>query len=228
MNLGERWKKLFGIESRDESGEDLRPKLINEATFVVIDLETSGLDVARDKVLSFGGIKVINGSVEVAQSMEMVFRQSLNTLPQNNESIKVHGLLKRDTEKGREKGKGVEEVLEFIGKDILVGHHVDFDYLMLQKVMEKYLGKKLSNPRLDTAALAARIEHGAFGKNYTNGDYTLDKLCERYRIEPFDRHTAAGDAFITAQLLTKLLSIADRKGIKTIGQLLERKRTGLF
>lgn len=51
-------------------------------------------------------------------------------------------------------------------------------------------------------------------------DYSLDKLCERYGISLDDRHTAAGDALLTAQLLIKLLKVADKKGIKTFGDLM--------
>jgi DNA polymerase-3 subunit epsilon len=52
------------------------------------------------------------------------------------------------------------------------------------------------------------------------GTYSLDELCIRYGIEMDDRHTAAGDAFLTAQLFLKLLKLAEKKGIRNFKDLL--------
>lgn len=223
-----RWNSLFGKSPSNEKHTELKGKNLDEVTFVVLDLETSGLHVVKDKVLSFGGIKVVKGSLHVSDSLEKVFKQSLTAFPENGESVKIHGLLKKDTSMGEEKGEGLKEVVDFIGDDIVVGHHVEFDWLMLNKVLEKYQGKRLGNLKLDTAKLAAKLDQGAFGNNYSGKEFGLDELCRRYGIEPFDRHTAAGDAFITAQLLIKLIQLAQMKGLLTVGQLMEKKRMGLI
>jgi DNA polymerase III subunit epsilon len=57
-------------------------------------------------------------------------------------------------------------------------------------------------------------------RTVVNEAYSLDRLCEKYQIELDDRHTAPGDAFLTAQLLLKLLKLAEKKGIKTFGELI--------
>jgi DNA polymerase-3 subunit epsilon len=227
-SISRHFKSLFRDTAAQKASRELKSKKITDVAFVVIDLETSGLDISRDKVLSFGGIKIENRSVIVSSSMEKVFKQSSEVLPGNVESATIHGLLGKDTAGGEDKRLGIKEVVEFIGDGIIVGHHISFDLLMLKKVTHKYLNKTLTNLSLDTAHLAARLEQGAFADTYIQGQYGLDQLCERYNLEPFDRHTAAGDAFLTAQLLIKLLDLADRKGIQTLGQLLEKRKSGLY
>lgn len=219
---------MFRDAATQKASRELRSKKITDASFVVIDLETSGLDISRDKVLSFGGIKVENRSIIVASSMEKVFKQSSESLPGNGESATIHGLLGKDTSGGEDKHLGIRDVVEFIGTDIIVGHHISFDLLMLKKVTIKYLNKALPNLSVDTAHLAARLEQGAFASTIRQGQYGLDQLCQKYGIEPFDRHTAPGDAFLTAQLFLKLLDLAGKMGIQTVGQLLGKRKSGLY
>lgn len=217
-------RNIFGISDEKKKFSAIRNKHFSELVFTVIDLETSGLDTTKDKILSFGGIKVVNGAIQVEESLELVFKQKTET---DNKSVIIHGLLKRDISGGDEKSEGLKTIRNFIGDTIIVGHHIDFDYLKLNDTLKKYFNEVLDNPRLDTAELAIRLEKGAFESNFSKGEFGLDELCSRYNIEVYDRHTAPGDAFITAQLLIKLFQIAEAKGLKTVGQLLEKRKSGL-
>jgi DNA polymerase III epsilon subunit-like protein len=51
--------------------------------------------------------------------------------------------------------------------------------------------------------------------------YSLDALCRRFDVAPYDRHTAPGDAFLTAQVFLHLLRLAERAGRDTLGALCE-------
>lgn len=217
-------KSLF-TGSVDDKLTELKDKRFSEVVFVVLDLETSGLDVGKDKILSFGGVKIVGGQIQVHQSLEKVFRQKKDTINENSE---IHGLLNKEISEGDKKDEGLREVWDFIGDAIVVGHHVGFDYSMLDIAFQKYFKKGLDNLTLDTATLAIRLEKGALADNFKKGEFGLDELCRRFEVEPFDRHTAPGDAFITAQLLLKLLALAEVNGIKTVGQLLEKRKSGLF
>lgn len=217
-------KSLF-TGSVDDKLTELKDKRFSEVVFVVLDLETSGLDVGKDKILSFGGVKIVGGQIQVHQSLEKVFRQKKDTINENSE---IHGLLNKEISEGDEKDEGLREVWDFIGDAIVVGHHVGFDYSMLDIAFQKYFKKGLDNLTLDTATLAIRLEKGALGDNFRKEEFGLDELCKRFEIETFDRHTAPGDAFITAQLLLKLLALGEVNGIKTVGQLLEKRKSGLF
>jgi len=192
----------------------LRP--ISQLNFVVLDTETTGLQPKSDYILSFGAVKVRGYKISVNSAIEIY----LNAPLQNRESIKVHELM--HSPKALTLQDFAKDVLVFIGTDILVGHHVGFDIAMLEKALKPFGLKKLLNPLIDTKDLAMRLE---MGRNYDTrygkpGEFSLDELCARYYISLDDRHTAAGDAFLTAQLLLKLLKIAEQKGIQDYGTLM--------
>lgn len=189
---------------------------ISQLTFVVVDTETTGLDVKTDHILAFGGVKISQNRILVQSSRE----QFIHSKKKNSSSIKIHEIVQPvNPVSPREFVRGF---LPYLGRDILVAHHAGFDVAMLEKICRPFGLRKLMNPVVDTGDLAMRLEHGIhYDPSRVNlRDYSLDKLCERYKIPIHDRHTAAGDAFLTAQLLLKLLKEADRKGVLTYGDLM--------
>lgn len=195
-----------------------KAKPITSLTFTVLDTETTGLNSKTDEIVSYGSIRVTGFRILVNSVKEYYLKPT----KQNREAVKIHGIIKKDGFISHR--EFVERLLTELGATILVAHHAGFDKAMLEKAGKAFGLKRILNPTIDTYDLAVRLE---IGKNYNpkmvNGlDYSLDKLCERYQIPLDDRHTAAGDAFLTAQLLLKLLKKADRAGIKTYGDLLSR------
>jgi DNA polymerase-3 subunit epsilon len=103
-----------------------------------------------------------------------------------------------------------------------VGHHIGFDLEILKNFLKPFGITQLKNPVIDTYHLAVRLEHGPLHElsSIRKEEYSLDALCKRYHLSLDDRHTAAGDAFLTAQLFLKLLAKAQSKGINTFQSLL--------
>jgi DNA polymerase-3 subunit epsilon len=191
----------------------IRP--LDQLAFVVLDTETTGLDPKIDEILSFGAIKVRGYKMSVNSGMEIYLEAS----KRNKESVQIHEILYFN--EVFPQADFVKNFLGYIGSDIIVGHHIGFDLLMLEKTLKPFGFKKFHNPVIDTLHLSLRLEKGphydlALGKP---GEFSLDSLCQKYGIPLEDRHTAAGDAFLTAQLLMKLLKIAEQKGIKDFGSL---------
>ena len=176
---------------------------IDSIRFVILDTETTSLDSANFSLLSFGGIAAKEMSLNLADSLEIVFRQPNADV---EESAQIHGILQSHSEQGMEPRNALPRIIEFIGNSVLVGHHLDFDRKILDKTLQReYPGTKIMNKAIDTAELALRLEHFNDGYVHKPEDYSLDSLCQRYHITPSDRHTAAGDAFLTGQLFLKLL-----------------------
>jgi DNA polymerase-3 subunit epsilon len=190
-------------------------RAIDQLNFVVLDTETTGLNPAEDFILSFGAVKLSKMTIRVSTAVEWY-----PVSPKNGKgTAAIHGLIESKTPV--QISDFVPNLLAYLGDSILVGHHLGFDLEMLLKTCRPFGLEEFPNFCVDTMNLAIRLEQGpnADRHHFKPGDYSLDALCDRYGIEKDDRHTAAGDAFLTAQLLLKLLIVAKNKGIKDFGTL---------
>ncbi|EAZ82176.1 3'-5' exonuclease [Algoriphagus machipongonensis] len=188
---------------------------LDQLSFVVLDTETTGLNPSVDHILSFGAVKIEDQMIQISTGVEWYLKSSKKDF----KTIPVHGLI------GNEEAVPLEQfakrVLEYFENNILVGHHLGFDLEMLEKALKPFGLDKIQNKCIDTMSLAIRLDHGLMAdRNYIDfKDYSLDSLCQRYDIKTDDRHTAGGDAFLTANLLLKLLKAAQKKGIMNWGTL---------
>lgn len=199
----------------------LKNKPYEEIRYVVLDTETTGLDLKKDNVLSIGAIVIQNKAILIQDSFEVVLNQPYDL---KEETVKVHGLTMEDIKNGISHEVAAQSFLEYLKADVIVAHHTFFDVKMLNKVIAKatHPNVKLSNFSLDTATLAKQIDFSN-NKNDINLRYNLDALCKRYDIKMHDRHTAWGDAFITAKLFLILTRRLEQKGYKTLNDLLRIK-----
>ncbi len=172
--------------------------------FIVLDTETTGLNPQRDKILSLGAVLVQKQEIWLEESLELILRIEE---PQNQSSIIIHGITNTELEEGVDEKIALETFIKFIGNAILVAHHAKFDITIIEKrIQQFYPHFFIHNIILDTAHLAFLVEHPDLSLNYMNPrKFSLDALCKKYRIIARDRHTAWGDALITAKLFLKFL-----------------------
>lgn len=223
------WKKWLHTtpSSYDEWYERYRSQfydrkyggLIADQDFVVLDTETTGLDTAKDHVISMGAVKVRANEMEIQSSFSLQVKSESHS--KDSKAIEIHGLIKTD-ERGLNPNEALPKLFEFLGTDIVVGHHIRFDLVMLEKMSKAHGGGPIINKIIDTATLAKRLDNPHPNENSHPGDFTLDHLCRQYHIATKARHTADGDAFITALLFLKLLNKLHKKGITKINDILGR------
>jgi DNA polymerase-3 subunit epsilon len=163
--------------------------------FVVFDTETTGLDVRTDVVLSIGAVGIIENAIVVNDYLEVFLEQNLF----KTESVPIHGILKAGKEKKLTESEAVIEFVNFIKDATLVGHHVRFDVKMINVALQRMGFEKLKNRSLDTDLMYQKFK-GLPEEQHTS----LDELCRVFKIQKSDRHTAAGDAFITALIFLRL------------------------
>lgn len=173
-----------------------QPKSIENTRFVVIDTETTGLKITTDKMLSIGAIGITNTTINVADSIEIYLIQEEYT----TETVEIHGILKSGNIKKVTEQEAIETFTNFIKNAVLIGHHIAFDVEMINTALKRMQLPKLKNKQIDTGILYKKLE----GKKEQH--YALDYLCNEFKIPKHDRHTASGDAFITALLFLKILS----------------------
>ena len=196
-------KKVYPKFRRDyqDAFKTSSPETIEENTFVVFDTETTGLNLKNDRILSIGALKIKGKTIEVSK----VFERYINQSTFNPETVAIHGIIRNDLNPDTTEEAAVVEFLEYIGNSVLVAHHIAFDVGMINKVLYRMGLPKLKNKTLDTMLLyrASRINSNLIDKER---NYSLDELAENLNISLKDRHTAAGDAFITAIAFLKIVS----------------------
>lgn len=193
---------------------------IDEVRFVVFDTETTGIDVERSRLLSLAAVGVRHRGIALSDRFEATFSGAEVGEPA---SVVLHQLVTADLEGGREAEDGVLAFLDFAQDGILVGHHVGFDIALVNRVLARLGPLRVYNHAIDTLRLHQRLGDGPRVEDARARPQarTLDAVCEAYGLDLPMRHSAAGDALATAQLFLALLHRAKRRGIRTIGALLD-------
>ena len=172
-----------------------KDELREERRYVVFDCETTGLDYKIDKILSIGAVAIINNQIIIDDFMEVFLIQDLFKA----DSVPIHGILKEGKEEKIVEVEAIIRFLDFIKNATLVGHNVSFDIEMINQALKKLNVGKLKNQIMDTDIMYQKLKHLPQEEHYS-----LDELCDIYKIKKSDRHTASGDSYITAILFLKL------------------------
>lgn len=192
-DLQQRLAKLPALAELSEC--DLR-----EQRWVVLDLETTGLNMNKDRVLSIGAVVIEDGAIDFRQQFERTLQcRELKLSP----SVLIHGLGPNAIAAGSEPAEALLELLEFIGDSPVLAFHAPFDQHMLGRAVKEHLGHKLQHVFLDVADIAPMLCPQAQIR-----EAGLDEWIEWFRLEVFERHNASADALATAELALILFSRA--------------------
>ena len=168
---------------------------IDRVRFVVLDTETTGLDPRTDRIVTIGAVAVHDGEILLEDAFAALLKVTHNT-----SSVTVHGVTRDESRSGMEEPRALELFLDYLKDGVIVGHHIGHDVATFDAACERHWGFRLSNRSLDTMDLTLHLEKaGAFSGRPQIRQFTLDALCEMFGVIPHDRHTASGDAFITAR-----------------------------
>ena len=199
-------RTFFGnSDQRDEIIGD-----IDSTRFVVLDTETTGFDYENDRILCIGAVVLQNYRIPIQESLEVYIQQE----HYNKATAQIHGILKASVLDRPNELEGLQQFLDFLGDSIIVAHHTFFDVTMINKALERNGLPKLKNKTVDTAQLYKKTL--LYSPLLVRKEsYTLDELAEKFDISKKDRHTALGDAYITAIAFLKILPKLKEKRILT-------------
>jgi DNA polymerase III epsilon subunit len=198
----------FDLFKHGSGYDDLENIPLSELRYVVFDTETSGLNPNDgDEIISIGAVRLMNRKI----LWDNQFNALINPQRKISEaSEKITGI----TRKHLQNKPLIDEVLpdfhSFTKNSVLVGHNIAFDMQFI-KLKEQELNLKFDNPTLDTLLLSAIVH--PFQESHS-----LEAIAERFGISLINRHTALGDAIITAEIFIKLLNLLKGKGIYTLRQ----------
>ena len=181
-----------------------------EGRWVVVDVETSGLNAVKDSLIAIGALGVTDGAIDLADSFEVVLRQER---PSTSPNIELHGIGGEEQMRGEEPRAALERFLAFIGDDPLVAFHAPFDAMVLKRAIRERLHGGFHRSWLDLADVAPL----AFPGRATGG---LDAWLEAFAIPMVNRHRAIVDCLGTAQLFLAVLERTPSMKARSARQLL--------
>ncbi|MFA6921547.1 MAG: 3'-5' exonuclease [Gallionella sp.] len=176
---------------------------LNGSRYVVVDVETSGLSLWDDHLISIGALAVVNGKIDLADSFYVVLQQAAASDRQN---ILVHGIGGVAQTTGVPAPDALLAFLDYLGADPLIAFHVAFDQTMIRRAMRQYLGFSFRRPWLDMAYVMPAL-------NPAIACSSLDDWIARFDITNEARHNALADAQVTAQLFQVGMAQATQKNI---------------
>lgn len=183
--------------------------LLARASFVVVDVETTGFRPPGDRVIELGCVRLRDGR------MTDRFETLLN--PRRPVPGPITGLTGISWSMLADKPTFEQicpEFLDFLGDSVFVAHNAPFDWRFIQSEVSLAVGRKLLNQRICTRAMSRRLLPEVRG-------HGLDEVARFFNLEFEGRHRAFGDALVTAEVLLRFLDRAAERGITTLAALME-------
>lgn len=177
-----------------------KPLAVNEDRWIMLDVETSGLDMRRDRLLAIAGIgmqldwsrKTL--SIALADSFEVVLQQDTAS---SKDNILIHGIGIQAQRAGMPPVQALQAFAQFAGNSPLLAFHAAFDQAMIGRHARQHLGIALTNPWLDIDHLCAVTFESVRARS-------LDDWLRHFGIECAVRHQAAADTLAECELLQRI------------------------
>ena len=206
---------------REGLSYDIKNMLIEDAEYVVLDTELTGLKPKKDSIVSIGAVKMTGGRILLN---DIFYRVVEPRTKLTAKSVLIHGI----TPSEANECPGIEtllpEFLNFCGNSIIVGHFVTIDINFINMEIKRLYGSNLQNPSVDTLKLYTWLRqreekvcayHGGLSEQTD-----LRSLAQKYNISVTNSHNALDDAFVAAQVFQRFISFLPKYGVKTVGDLI--------
>ena len=198
----------FDLFARSEQASELADRRLADLAYTVFDTETTGLaPSAGDAILQIGATRIVAGKLR----REDCFEQLVN--PRRDvpaAGIAIHGIRPEMVADAPSIDTVLPAFHAFAVDTVLVAHNAAFDMRFLQ-LQEAVAGVVFDQPVLDTLLLSAVVHP-------QQASHGLEAIAERLGVAMLGRHTALGDAMVTAEIFLKLIPLLAERGIHTLGQ----------
>jgi DNA polymerase III epsilon subunit family exonuclease len=188
--------------------------LLEDATYVVVDLETTGLRPGSSQICEIGAVRVVG--FELVDEFQTLVDPSERLSPA---VAALTGLNDRMLRGAPRPSVAVQRFLSFAGDAVLVAHNARFDLSFLDRETERLTGSRLANPVVDTVSLARRLLVGRVPRA------SLAQLSHFVGTSVEPCHRALPDAQATAEVLLVLIGLAQERGARTVADLVELAAT---
>ncbi len=182
-------------------------ELVDNLCFCVIDLETTGGNHTKDKIIEIGMVKIKERKIVDEKSFLINPEIPIPDFIQNLTNIKT-----ADVKDAPLIETVIDEILEFIADDIIVAHNTSFDVPFLNSVLSRLKRPDLENKVICTNVMTKHMIPEILNSN-------LNYMSRLFKIKHSKAHRAHDDALATARLLVVYLDIFIKKGIRKVNQL---------
>ena len=198
----------FDLFQVSDAGHALDDRPLSSLTYTVFDTETTGLNPSGgDEIIQMGAARIVNGKLLRQESFEQLVDPQ-RIIPAV--TIPIHGIT-QDMVRGQPTIGEVLPAFHVFAQDtVLVAHNAAFDMKFLQ-LKEAETGLVFNHPVLDTLLLSAVVHPN-------QESHRLEAIAERFNITVLGRHTALGDAMVTAEVWLRLIPLLQDMGIHTMRQ----------
>lgn len=163
------------------------------STYVVLDVETTGLSSEEDRIIEIAAIRIQEG--KVVEEFQTLVNPNIQLKKEITELTGITGeMLKRE---GVSIKEALEKLIAFVGELPILCHNATFDCGFLRQEARRNQVQLFRNPCKDTLTLARRRVKGVKA-------YTLIALCEHFRIDATGAHRALKDCYLTQAVFEKL------------------------
>lgn len=183
---------------------------LEQATYVVVDLETTGLRPGSSQMCEIGAVRI--SELEEAGVFETLVDPG-RPLPAVVAGLT--GISGASLRGAPSPATAVERFLAFAGDAVLVAHNARFDLAFLDREVERLTGRRIAAPVLDTVPLARRLLAGRIERA------GLASLAHFLGTAARPCHRALPDAQATAEILVLLIGLAQERGAETVADLSE-------
>lgn len=201
--------------------------------WVVLDVETTGLDAARDELLAIAALGLAHDPAQperpprvvLADSFELLLHSEGRAQPdaEFKRNVLIHGIGLEARRQGVPRAAGLQAFVDWLGPSPqlpLLGFHIGFDEAVIQCALRAELGRRLPNPWIDLAPVVQALDPAGRPRS-------LDEAMEAHGIACLQRHQASADALATAELLQALWpALVQRRaaGIRALQDMAAQRR----
>ena len=191
------WIKNIGKEYPDFWKDYLKTFDKKSNKYVVMTTETTGLNPSKDVILSIGCVTVQDDFILIVDSFEVVLLQYVFN---HDNQMSNEYIIESKQEKLIE-AEGIKKFIEFLKNAVIVGHRIDFDIEILNEALKKMNCGSIKNEALDI-----EIMHRKWIENIDEKPFSIEEICQHFKIENTFRSSSVEDAFLIALLFLKLKS----------------------
>lgn len=168
-------------------------------TYIVLDVETTGLDVYKERMIEFAAVKLVGN--KITDTFETLINPEQ---PIRYSSYLIHNISQEMVADAPKLPEIMPKILDFIGEYPIVGHNVIFDYSFINQASKIVYGKEITNRTIDSQALFKEV----FPDEPSHG---LEALMNRMGVEYSTRHRAMADAEGLAKSFPKLIKLYEQR-----------------